>query len=128
MAFCASALLMGRTNVSCDRMGRRTILGAALAGLLACTTPAAARVTKIVLNPGADSDPVLSDGAPFPIRRITGRAFGELDPKDPRNAIIQDIRLAPKNKRGRVEYQATFQLILPSDPEKLSGLMWHDVP
>src|SRR5262245_42676035 len=119
---------MGRTNVSCDPMNRRTLLGAALAGLLACTAPADARVNKIVLNPGADSDPVLSDGAPFPIKRITGRAYGELDPRDPHNAIIQDIRLAPRNKRGRVEYQATFQLILPSDPEKLSGLMWHDVP
>src|SRR5215467_2246286 len=101
----------------------------ALAALLLAWLPSAqARVTKIVFNPVADSDPVLSDGAPFPIRRITGRAFGELDPKDPHNAIIQDIRLAPKNTRGRVEYQATFQLILPSDTEKLSGLMWHDVP
>src|SRR5499427_2646292 len=125
--FCC-ALLMSRTNVSCDRMGRRTVLASALAALLACAAPADARVTKIVLNPSADSDPVLSDGAPFPIKRITGRAYGELDPRDPHNAIIQDIRLAPRNKRGKVEYQATFQLILPSDPEKLSGLMWHDVP
>jgi len=106
-------------------MIRRIVLAALL---LACLATAEARVTKIVLNPVADSDPVLSDGAPFPIRRITGRAFGELDPKDPHNAIIQDIRLAPRNTRGRIEYQATFQLILPSDPEKLSGLMWHDVP
>src|SRR5262249_3392562 len=106
-------------------MIRRVVLAALL---LACLATAEARVTKIVLNPVADSDPVLSDGAPFPIRRITGRAFGELDPKDPHNAIIQDIRLAPKTTRGRGEYQATFQLILPSDTEKLSGLMWHDVP
>src|SRR5580765_461588 len=90
--------------------------------------PADARVTRIVLNPSAESDPVLSDGAPFPIKRITGRAFGELDPKDPHNLIIQDLRLAPKNAKGKVEYQATFQLILPSDPEKMSGLLWHDVP
>jgi len=109
-------------------MARRTALIAALATLLTCAQPAHARVTRIVLNPSADSDPVLSDGAPFPIRRITGRAFGELDPRDPHNAIIQDIRLVPRNKRGRVEYQATFQIILPSDPAKLSGLMWHDVP
>ena len=106
-------------------MAHRIILAALLLAYLPATE---ARVTKIVLDPSADSDPVLSDGAPFPIKRITGRAFGELDPRDPRNAIIQDIRLAPRNKRGRVEYQATFQLILPSDPAKLSGLMWHDVP
>ena len=109
-------------------MARRIVLGAALAALLGCPPPADARVTRIVLNPAADADPVLSDGAPFPIKRIIGRAFGELDPKDPHNAIIQDIRLAPRNKKGRVEYQATFQIILPADPAKLSGLMWHDVP
>jgi hypothetical protein len=98
------------------------------AALLACAASAQARVTRIAIAATADPDPVLSDGAPFAIKRITGRAFGELDPKDPRNAIIQDLRLAPRNRRGKVEYQATFQLILPSDPEKMSGLMWHDVP
>src|SRR5882672_2531133 len=110
--------------------GSSMIRGTALtiAALLACAQPAEARVTRIVINATADPDPVLTDAAPFPIKRITGRAFGELDPKDPHNAIIQDLRLAPKNARGKVEYQATFQLILPSDPEKMSGLMWHDVP
>ena len=101
---------------------------ALIATLLMFVPPAEARVTKIVISTTADPDPVLSDGAPFPIKRITGRAFGELDPKDPHNAIIQDIRLAPRNAKGKVEYQATFQLILPSDPGKMSGLMWHDVP
>ena len=101
---------------------------AILALALAWTQAAEARVTRIAINTTADPDPVLTDGAPFPIKRITGRAFGELDPKDPHNAIIQDIRLAPRNAKGKVEYQATFQLILPSDPEKMSGLLWHDVP
>src|SRR4249920_290788 len=101
---------------------------AALAVLLAWTPPAEARVTRIVINTSVDPDPTLSNGAPFAIKRITGRAFGELDPKDSHNAIIQDIELAPKNANGRVEYQATFQLILPSDPANLSGLMWQDVP
>jgi len=31
-------------------------------------------------------------------------------------------------KDGNVEYQATFQIVMPSDPMKMSGLMWHDVP
>src|SRR5580765_4038340 len=101
---------------------------AALAAVLAWTPPAEARVTRIVINTSVDPDPTLSNGAPFAIKRITGRAFGELDPRDSHNAIIQDIERAPKNANGRVEYQATFQLILPSDPANLSGMMWHDVP
>jgi hypothetical protein len=101
---------------------------AALTALLASAPPAEARVTRIVINTTIDPDANLSNGAPFPIKRITGRAFGELDPRDSHNAIIQDIELAPKNANGRVEYQATFQLVLPSDPTKMSGFMWHDVP
>jgi hypothetical protein len=44
---------------------------------------------------------------------VAGRAFGELDPDDPHNAVITDIRLAPRNAAGKVEYMATFYLIKP---------------
>jgi hypothetical protein len=101
---------------------------AALA-VLAWTPPTHARVTKIIIDSTVVADATL---APFgdagPLNRLKGRAFGELDPNDPLNAIIQDIGLAPKNANGKVEYIATFQLIMPSDPSKISGLMWHDVP
>src|SRR6202041_3709070 len=59
---------------------------------------------------------------------LAGKAFGELDPNDRRNAVIQDIKLAPRNARGMVEYTATFQLVKPVDMSKSSHLMWHDVP
>jgi hypothetical protein len=107
----------------------RAVTGAAAIAALLAWTPADARVTKIVINTPVDPDATL---APFgdagPLKRLTGIAFGELDPRDERNEIIQDIRLAPKNARGKVEYSATFQLILPSKAENISGLMWHDVP
>jgi len=88
-----------------------------------------ARVTRIVID--AKVSPAF-DGARFgaagQYETIAGRAFGELDPKDRRNAVIQDIALAPRNARGMVEYMATFQLAKPVDMTKASGLMWHDVP
>src|SRR5262249_9413663 len=59
---------------------------------------------------------------------LAGKAFGELDPNDRRNAVIQDIKLAPRNARGMVEYTATFQIVKPVDMSKSSHLMWHDVP
>ena len=74
---------------------------AILALALAWNQGAEGRVTRIVINATADPDPVLTDGAPFPIKRITGRAFGELDPKDPHNAIIQDIRSRRRTRRAR---------------------------
>jgi len=58
---------------------------------------------------------------------IRGRITGEVDPKDRRNVIIQDIALAPKNARGRVEYVATFALARPIDMTRASGVLLYSV-
>jgi len=59
---------------------------------------------------------------------ITGRFFGELDPKDPKNAIITDLGKAARNARGMVEYSATFQIAKPIDMAKASGFLFYNVP
>ena len=59
--------------------------------------------------------------------QIAGRAFGELDPTDARNKLIQDIELG-RDTDGKVRYVATFVITKPIDMSKASGLMWHDVP
>ncbi len=59
---------------------------------------------------------------------LTGKAYGELDPNDPHNAVITDIKLAPRNATGKVEYTTTFQIVKPIDMSKSSRLLWHDVP
>lgn len=109
---------------------------AALAfAVLFTTAPVSqARVTKIVIDQKVSPAFPLKEGgfqhfgAAGQYETIAGRAYGELDPKDPRNAVIQDIQLAPKNANGRVEYVASFFLVKPIDMSKASGLMWHDVP
>ena len=58
---------------------------------------------------------------------IRGRIHGEVDPTDPHNRIIQDIDLAPRNARGRVEYVATFALARPVDRSKTSGVLIYQV-
>ncbi len=58
---------------------------------------------------------------------IKGRIHGEIDPKDPHNAIIQDIALAPTNARGRVEYVATFALAKPVDLSKSARVLLYQV-
>jgi hypothetical protein len=60
--------------------------------------------------------------------RLAGTFFGELDPSSPLNAIINDISLAPRNQRGRVEYSATFTLLVPRDRGQASGVLWYEVP
>ncbi|MFL5430722.1 MAG: alpha/beta hydrolase domain-containing protein [Myxococcales bacterium] len=91
-----------------------------VAAVICAGAPAArAKVTKIVI----DSRAAL--GATY--ETLVGRAFGELDPDDPLNAIIQDIQLG-KDADGKVHYIASFQIAKPVDLTKASGLLWHDVP
>lgn len=113
--------------------------------LLAAAGTAQARVTRIVIDERLAMPAVQSGGIAF--EQLAGRAFGELDPADPANALIQDIGLAvrtagpPQGARsaaegespqvradGKVRYTATFVLTKPVDMARASGLMWHEVP
>ncbi|HEY6864522.1 MAG TPA: alpha/beta hydrolase domain-containing protein [Burkholderiales bacterium] len=102
-----------------------TPLLAGLAALLIAAPPAQARVTRIVIDQPAT--PLSSTGQTIAYEQISGRAFGELDPADPLNAIIQDIDLG-KDLDGKVRYVASFVLTKPVDMSQASGMMWHDVP
>jgi hypothetical protein len=60
--------------------------------------------------------------------QLSGTLSGELDPADPKNAIIQDLALAPRNARGLVDYSADFLLIKPKDMSKAGGVLRYDAP
>lgn len=47
--------------------------------------------------------------------KIYGIAHVEIDPQDPRNALITDIDLAPLNTAGMVEYNVDVHIIKPVD-------------
>jgi hypothetical protein len=89
-----------------------------IAGFFATAT-ADGRVIRLVIE---------TRGTAAPYERLAGRFFGELDPGDPHNAIINDIGLAPRNARGMVEYSATFTLYRPTHASKASGVLWYEVP
>ena len=42
----------------------------------------------------------------------------EVDPHDPRNAVIVNLDRAPRNERGLVEFSAPFFIIKPVDPAR----------
>src|SRR5436309_9051267 len=93
---------------------------AALA-ILALAIPVEARITRLVVE---HTETLGHDG----YQKLTGHAYGELDPKLPLNAIITDLELAPRNDRGMVEYAATFTIIMPADMAKASGVLLYFVP
>src|SRR5690606_12560179 len=69
----------------------------------------------------------LSFGRSASYEVIEGRLFFEADPKDPANARITDVALAPVNEKGQIEYWADFTLLKPVDPAKGNGTLLYDV-
>jgi hypothetical protein len=66
-------------------------------------------------------------GAAGAYERVAGIARGELDPADPRNAGIVNLALAPRNARGRVEYETDFYILRPVDPARANGKVIYEV-
>jgi hypothetical protein len=96
---------------------RAALRGIALgAAATAIAIPADARIVRIIVDRTTTS---------AGYETIVGRAFGELDPSNPQNAIIQDLALG-LDADGKARYITSFQLLKPVGAS--SGLLWHDVP
>src|SRR5437899_11407654 len=102
-----------------------SLLPIALAGV---GEPAEARITKIQINSRAVDFGGASFGTVGQYETLRGVVFGEVDPNDPLNEVITDIKLAPRNARGMVEYNVDFWLNQPVDMTKANGTLLHDVP
>ena len=59
---------------------------------------------------------------------LTGHYYGVLNPSALENATINDLRLAPRNAGGMVEYSGTFALAKPVDMKKASSVLYYSVP
>ena len=107
-----------------SRLLRSSVVGAMAAAVALAWAPLSdARVTRIVIDTTTTLTASPYNGL---YQEITGRAFGELNPRDRHNKEITDLDIAPKNARGNPEYIASFRIRKPTG--STSGLMWHDVP
>jgi hypothetical protein len=59
---------------------------------------------------------------------LVGTLHYEIDPRDPRNAIIADVALAPMNEAGRVSFSGDLRVLRPKDPSKQNGAAWIEIP
>jgi hypothetical protein len=72
-----------------------------------------------------------ADGTAFgdtgPYEKLVGVARFAVDPKDPRNKDIVDLDLAPRNRDGRVEFEADVFILMPKDLGKGNRAILYDV-
>ena len=80
----------------------------------------AAKATKVFLHPA--SDVIVAGGHAFgsggAYEKVRGTVEFQIDPTDPRNAIITDLNLAPRNADGLVSFDADYMLLYPADLSK----------
>jgi len=113
---------------SISRVGFATSTSLALCLVALSSGAADARITKIQIT--RTESPTFEGtafGAVGLYEKLVGRAYGEVDPKDPRNAVIVDIANAPKNARGMVEYDTDIYILKPIDNAKGNHRLWFEV-
>src|SRR5215472_11679975 len=107
---------------------RNVVLPSAAALAFVIFVPVAdARITRIDL--GAPTSPfgTQSFGSVGQYEQIDGIAYGEIDPRDPLNAVIQDIELAPRNAQSKVEYSTKVSILKPVDEGRGNRTMLFEI-
>jgi len=106
----------------------RCVAGLGVLLLSGVVAPADARITNIVIT--TKTSPAFggqSFGSVGQYEQLDGTASGEIDPRDPLNAVIQDIDLAPRNSRGTVEYSMDISIVKPIDTSHGNHTILYDV-
>ena len=112
---------------------------AAIALALFAPGAARAKLTKFVVDPARSQSPTL-----FPLQlptfgghsfagvgqyeKIVGTASGEVNPNDPKNAVMVDLGIAPRNANGNVEYSFDFYILKPIDLSKGAHKVMYEPP
>ena len=98
--------------------------------------PPATGIVTLTINPttaatAPSQNPTfggMSFGNVGPYQKIRGTASGKLDPKDPHNAMITDITLAPVDANGLVDYNMDFYILTPVNQAMGNHKVFFELP
>ena len=119
--------MSARSRASSPR--KQLICALTIAAALVASPATQARITRVQIT--AHENPTFG-GHSFAgvgqYEKIAGKAFGEVNPNDPKNAVIVDIKLAPRNANGNVEYSFDFYILKPVDLSKGNHKVMYEPP
>lgn len=105
-------------------LGVAAVLGVALLGT---AVPAQAELVRVEIKTRTDVLNGKSFGNVGAYEKLLGKAYFAVDPAHPRNKVIADIELAPRNREGKVEFSADLFILKPKDPSRGNGVLFFDV-
>jgi hypothetical protein len=110
-------------------LSRLTIAFVLMTSSVFTATFAEARITRIEItsteSPTFEGMTFRSVGA---YEKLRGRAYGEVDPADARNALITDVELAPRNANGQVEYSMDIYILKPINLHSSNHKLFVELP
>lgn len=84
-------------------------------------------VTRLEIESITDFAGGESFGDVGPYQFMEGSVQFAVDPSSPRNDVVTDIELAPKDSDGAVRFSSDFAVLCPKDPDRANGRMLFDV-
>lgn len=88
---------------------------------------AEARIERIEITKVEPAFEGRSFGERGAYEKLSGKAYGALDPRFAGDAMIQDIELAPHDARGLVPYVTDIEILRPKDRAKGNGVLLVEV-
>src|ERR1700741_5363640 len=79
--------------------------------------PSEARVVKFVVQQQSSFVGGATWGNVGAYEMLRGTAYLEVDPRNPRDAVIVDLANAPRNAKGMVDFSTPFLILKPVDPQ-----------
>lgn len=108
-------------------MGKRSTLAFLFCTILLLPSLCAGGLTRLEILRAEPFAGGISFGKTGPYEKIVGRAYCDLDPRDPLNQVIPQLDKAPLNARGRVEYSTEIFLLKPVDMNRWNRRIFYDV-
>jgi hypothetical protein len=103
------------------------IVSATIALAVLAPTVSQARIVRLEITETKPAFGGRNFGEVGVYERVIGKAYGEVDPAQAANAMIQDIALAPKNAKGMVEYSTDIDILRPADRSKSNGVLFFNI-
>ena len=100
---------------------------AIVVALVAVAQPSEAHVVKFLVQQQSSFLGGADWGNVGPYEMLQGTAYLEVDPRDPRDAVIVDLQNAPRNAHGMVEFSTPFLILKPVDTQRGNNKIFYAV-
>jgi hypothetical protein len=84
-------------------------------------------VTKLLITSRRPFAQEKAFGNVGPYEQLDGTVYFAVDPNHPANSLITDLKLAPRDANGRVQFSADWRLLRPVEPQRGNHRLLFDI-